>query len=109
MADAPSSVVLAWIRRVSALALALGSSIKQKLEMDQTLSSPMNKLTIEFNGQTFEVPPGTTIEQLLVLAEIRSRLVAVEVNQEIVPRALHSTHCVSAGDTVEAVTLVGGG
>lgn len=69
----------------------------------------MNILTIEFNGQSFEVPPGTTIEQLLVMAEIRSRLVAVEVNQEIVPRALHASRCVAAGDTIEAVTLVGGG
>ncbi|MCC7334873.1 MAG: sulfur carrier protein ThiS [Pirellulaceae bacterium] len=69
----------------------------------------MHKLTIEFNGQSFDVPPGTTIEQLLALAEIRSRLVAVEVNREIVPRALHASQCVAAGDTVEAVTLVGGG
>ncbi|MEZ6081386.1 MAG: sulfur carrier protein ThiS [Pirellulaceae bacterium] len=77
--------------------------------MDKTLSNPMHKLTIEFNGQSFDVPPGTTIEQLLALAEIRSRLVAVEVNREIVPRALHASQCVAAGDTVEAVTLVGGG
>lgn len=69
----------------------------------------MNNLTIEFNGQSFDVPPGTTIEQLLQMAEIRSRLVAVEVNREIVPRALHASQCVVAGDTIEAVTLVGGG
>lgn len=69
----------------------------------------MDSLTIEFNGQSFEVPLGTTIEQLLLLAEIRSRLVAVEVNQEIVPRARHASQLVAAGDTIEAVTLVGGG
>ena len=69
----------------------------------------MNNFTIEFNGQPFEVPSGTTIEQLLVLAEIRSRLVAVEVNRELVPRALHSSQLVLDGDTIEAVTLVGGG
>ncbi len=69
----------------------------------------MSQLTIEFNGQPLDVPVGTTIEQLLALTEIRSRLVAVEVNREIVPRAAHAAHVVSAGDTIEAVTLVGGG
>ena len=69
----------------------------------------MNNLTIEFNGQSFEVPTGTTIEQLLVLAEIRSRLVAVEVNLEILAHDMHVSHALQAGDTIEVVTLVGGG
>lgn len=69
----------------------------------------MSQLAIHFNGQPLDVPVGTTIEQLLALAEIRSRLVAVEVNREIVPRAAHAAHLVAAGDTIEAVTLVGGG
>lgn len=69
----------------------------------------MSQLNIEFNGQPLVVPAGTTIEQLLALAEIRSRLVAVEVNREIVPRANHASQLVAAGDTIEAVTLVGGG
>ena len=69
----------------------------------------MSQLNIEFNGQPLVVPSGTTIEQLLALAEIRSRLVAVEVNREIVPRGNHASQLVAAGDTIEAVTLVGGG
>lgn len=66
-------------------------------------------ITIQFNGQTLDVPARTTIEQLLALAEIRSRLVAVEVNLEIVPREQHALHCLAPGDVIEAVTLVGGG
>lgn len=69
----------------------------------------MSQLAIEFNGQPLDVPVGTTIEQLLALTEIRSHLVAVEVNREIVPRSTHATHLVAAGDAIEAVTLVGGG
>ncbi len=69
----------------------------------------MSNITLQFNGQSMEVPAGTNIEQLLLLGEIRSRLVAVEVNLEIVPREQHATHCVAAGDVIEAVTLVGGG
>ena len=66
-------------------------------------------ITIQFNGQTIDVESGTTISQLLEQAEIRSQLVAVEVNLEIVPREMHAEHTVSEGDVVEAVTLVGGG
>ena len=66
-------------------------------------------LAIELNGQPLRIPIGTSIEALLELADIRARLVAVEVNLEIVPRARHGTHQLSDGDVVEAVTLVGGG
>ncbi len=68
-----------------------------------------NNITIQFNGQQLDIPVGTSIEQLLILAEIRSRLVAVEVNLEIVPREQHASHCPAPGDIIEAVTLVGGG
>ncbi len=71
----------------------------------------MNKTTfsVEFNGQQIDVPEGTTIAELLELAQIRSKLVAVEVNLEIVPREEHSSHVLCSGDSIEAVTLVGGG
>lgn len=69
----------------------------------------MNTICIEFNGQPLEIPAGTSIDQLLALAEIRSRLVAVEINLEIIPRQQFASRCVAAGDVVEAVTLVGGG
>lgn len=66
-------------------------------------------ISIQFNGQAMEVPVGTNVSQLLEQAEIRSRLVAVEVNQEIVPFEEHGNRCVNEGDVIEAVTLVGGG
>lgn len=69
----------------------------------------MDTISVQFNGQTIEVPAGTSIRDLLALAEIRSQLVAVEVNLEIVPRETHAQHLLSGGDVIEAVTLVGGG
>lgn len=65
--------------------------------------------TIRFNGKDCEVPHGCTIEELLHRAEIRTRLVAVEVNLEIVPFEQFAKHVVNEGDSVEVVTLVGGG
>lgn len=68
-----------------------------------------NAITITFNGQPMQLSATCSIAQLLELAEIRSKLVAVEVNLEIVPRNKHDSHIVQAGDAIEAVTLVGGG
>ena len=66
-------------------------------------------IRIQFNGSEVVVPAGATITELLEQAEIRSHLVAVEVNEHIVPRELHSATQVTHGDVIEAVTLVGGG
>ncbi len=66
-------------------------------------------ISIELNGQSMEIPSGSSIADLLVLAEIRSQLVAVEINREIVPKESHSTRVLMHGDVIEAVTLVGGG
>lgn len=74
---------------------------------DETMTEP--RISIRFNGEVQEVSMGTTIAQLLEHAGIRSKLVAVEVNLEIVPHEEHTAHQVQAGDTIEVVTLVGGG
>jgi sulfur carrier protein len=66
-------------------------------------------IAIQLNGQTMEVPRDCTISQLLQLAEMRTQLVAVEVNLNLVPRSEHSSVNLKDGDVVEAVTLVGGG
>ncbi len=65
--------------------------------------------TITCNGQPLDVPPGTTVAQLLERLQVDPRRVAVEVNRELVPRTHHARHALRAGDVVEIVTLVGGG
>ena len=66
-------------------------------------------VSICLNGLPFEVPAGCTVSQLLGLAQIRDKLVAVEVNGEVIPKSQHSQHCLQPSDQVEVVTLVGGG
>jgi thiamine biosynthesis protein ThiS len=67
------------------------------------------KTAIQFNGQPREVPTGTTVAVLLARLELRPAYVAVEINQELVPRGQHAQCVLSEGDQVEVVTLVGGG
>jgi thiamine biosynthesis protein ThiS len=64
---------------------------------------------IVFNGQPREVSPGTTVAALLADLALSPRQVAVEVNQELVPRARHDLRQLAPGDQLEVVTLVGGG
>ncbi|MCY2973992.1 MAG: sulfur carrier protein ThiS [Planctomycetota bacterium] len=66
-------------------------------------------LTIQFNGQPTSVPEGTTIEELIQSAGIPSRFCAVERNLEIVPKNRYAITTVEENDSIEVVTLVGGG
>ena len=61
------------------------------------------------NGRLRELPEGTTILQLIEQLKARRDSIAVEVNREIVPRALHAERRLQEGDAVELVTFVGGG
>lgn len=66
-------------------------------------------MQITFNGQSREIPSEVTVAQLLDALQLPTKLVAVEVNREVVPRRQHDAHILKAGDEVEVVTLVGGG
>ncbi len=61
------------------------------------------------NGKSQDLPERTTIRDLLHVLELPTRGIAVEVNQQIVPRQTYAEREVSDGDCVEIVSLVGGG
>ncbi|MEZ6122993.1 MAG: sulfur carrier protein ThiS [Planctomycetaceae bacterium] len=66
-------------------------------------------LRIQLNGKAHEVPDDATIADLLQQLQINARYCAVERNHELVPREQHSECPVREGDSIEVVTLVGGG
>jgi sulfur carrier protein len=61
------------------------------------------------NGEEKEVEQSTTVKQLLLLLGLGDTLVAVERNEEVVPRAVHESTELADGDRVEVVHFVGGG
>ena len=61
------------------------------------------------NGQPTELADGQTVRALLEQLGLADRPVAVEVNRKIVPKRDHETTALAEGDTLEVVTLVGGG
>jgi len=64
------------------------------------------KLTL--NGETKNTE-ARTIRDLLVELGLGDQAVAVEVNQQVIPKARHDQTSLSDGDAIELVTLVGGG
>ncbi len=66
-------------------------------------------MQIFINGQTEQIHPGITIEQLLEQIGMKEKRVAVEVNQEIVVRSLYIKHKLNENDKVEIVNAIGGG
>lgn len=69
----------------------------------------LDMVEFEFNGTPHKSPPQTTLAGLLKSLGIEYRFCAVEVNEEILPKAQYSIYEVKPGDRIEVVTLVGGG
>lgn len=65
-------------------------------------------LNIILNGKPYQAPEGTLCDLISQLKHDPKRL-AIEVNQELVPRQQHAQTVLKDGDQVEIVTLVGGG
>lgn len=66
-------------------------------------------MEITVNGERRTVGPGLTVSGLLAEMGIHPGPIAVEVNEQIVPKAEHKTIILAAGDKVEVVSFVGGG
>lgn len=64
---------------------------------------------IQLNGERHELPQAATVATLIERLGLTGRRLAVEVNEDIVPRSLHSERQLSDGDRVEVVHAIGGG
>ncbi|MCE9527228.1 MAG: sulfur carrier protein ThiS [Planctomycetales bacterium] len=69
----------------------------------------MGLVNILLNGNPREEPAELTVAQLLSRLELPSRGIAVELNQQIVPRSCHAEQKLQDGDRIEIVSFVGGG
>jgi thiamine biosynthesis protein ThiS len=66
-------------------------------------------LNIVLNGEPFVAASGATVASLLAALELERAGVAVEINEDVVPRDRHAATPLREGDRLEIVTLVGGG
>jgi sulfur carrier protein len=66
-------------------------------------------MQISINGQSRSAPAGFTIAALLSELELHGKRLAVEVNEDVIPRSEHPAHVLCEGDRVEIVHAIGGG
>ena len=66
-------------------------------------------MRVTVNDQPTDLPDSTSVADLLATLALPGTRVAVEVNRQLVRRAQHAETQLNAGDTIEIVTLVGGG
>jgi len=66
-------------------------------------------MNLVVNGERVEVEAEMTVRALLVHLGFGETLVAVEHNEEVVPRSQHATQRLHDDDRVEIVHFVGGG
>ncbi len=64
---------------------------------------------IKVNSQEREVPPGCSIGALLEILQLSPKTLAVELNEQVVPRTEHGSTMLQPGNRIEIVTFVGGG
>ena len=66
-------------------------------------------MQIILNGQPQTTDDGLTVADLLARHELEPIRVAVEINEDLVPRRAFGEKVIYEGDRIEIVTLVGGG
>ena len=63
---------------------------------------------VKINGQAVDAK-GKTISQILAENNYSERLVAVEINEDIIPKEQYASATLSDGDVMEIVSFMGGG
>ena len=68
-----------------------------------------NKIQIYINGKKKYINSYDNINNILEEYSLKNKLVAVEVNQEVIPKSNYKTKKINKNDKVEIVELIGGG
>ncbi|MDR9432547.1 MAG: sulfur carrier protein ThiS [Spiribacter sp.] len=66
-------------------------------------------MTIQVNGNPQTLPEGSSIETLLEQLKLSGQRIAVEHNEDVIPRSEYAQTALQAGDRVEIIRAIGGG
>ncbi|MDQ7015608.1 MAG: sulfur carrier protein ThiS [Gammaproteobacteria bacterium] len=66
-------------------------------------------MNIELNGKPHRCDAGITAAQLIEQLGFGGKRLAMEINEEILPRSQHASHILCENDRVEIVHAIGGG
>ena len=68
-----------------------------------------NKIQIYINGKKKYINSYDNINNILEEYSLKNKLVAVEVNQEVIPKSNYKTITINKNDKIEILELIGGG
>ena len=66
-------------------------------------------MQVVINGQSQDLPNGATAADVVELLGLQGKRLAMEINEEILPRSEYPGHILHEGDNVEIVHAIGGG
>jgi len=66
-------------------------------------------MDIIVNGEPASVPDGTTVAELIERLALGGKRIALEINEDIVPRSQYGERRLMPGDRLEIVHAIGGG
>lgn len=66
-------------------------------------------MNIQLNGENHDIPDNSTAQDLIEQLGLTGKRLAMELNQEIVPRSTYAGTALQNGDQIEIVHAIGGG
>ena len=68
-----------------------------------------NKIQIYINGKKKNINSNCNLINILEEYSLKNKLVAVEINQEVIPKSNYKTKKINKNDKIEILELIGGG
>ena len=68
-----------------------------------------NKIQIYINGKKKNININCNLINILEEYSLKNKLVAVEINQEVIPKSMYKTITLNKNDKIEILELIGGG
>jgi len=66
-------------------------------------------MNITVNGESRDMRDDATVADLVAALDLTGKRIAVEINEELVPRSTFAEHAIREGDHIEIVHAIGGG
>ena len=68
-----------------------------------------NKIQIFNNGKKKNINSNYNLINIIEEYSLKNKLIAVEINQEVIPKSNYKTKKINKNDRIEIVELIGGG
>lgn len=66
-------------------------------------------IDIIVNDKSQQIAQDSKISDLITMLSLQQRRIAVEINEEIIPRSQYQQHVLNTGDRIEIIHAIGGG